>query len=134
VVHPTSGARGCRDVVTRPVGPDQGWVDGMLDVLRDIREHLRVGWAVFSRDLDLQKVIAYDLLITGEAASKVSKRTHRRNPTIPQSQLADLRNELLHEYGGLNLKDTWDFVQGELGGLERKLARVRIEGGGQSQS
>ena len=127
MVRSSPSPRGCRGPVTRPIDPDQGQVDDMLDMLRDIREHLRVGWEIFARDRDLQKVVAYDLMIIGEASSRVPKRTQRRNPSVPWSHLANFRNELLHEYGGLNLKDTWDFVQTELRGLERKLARVRIE-------
>jgi uncharacterized protein with HEPN domain len=102
----------------------------MLDMLRDIREHLRAGWAMFSRDRDLQKVVAYDLMILGEAASRVSKRTQRLNPRVPWTQLANYRNELIHDYGSLDLKDTWEFAQRELRGVERRLARVRIRSGG----
>lgn len=105
---------------------DQGRVDDMLDMLRDIREHLRAGWEVFSRDKDLQKVIAYDLMIIGEAAGRVSQSTQRRNSGVPWSRLARFRNELIHEYGSLDLQDTWDFAQRELRGLERKLSRVRV--------
>lgn len=115
--------------MTRSLVSDQGRVDDMLDMLRDIREHLRIGWSVFSRDRDLQKVVAYDLIIMGEAATKVSKQTQRSNPSVPWTHLATYRNELIHEYGGLDLKDTWEFVQKELRGIERKLARVRINPG-----
>lgn len=97
----------------------------MLDRLRDIREHLRAGWEVFSRDKDLQKVVAYDLMIIGEAATKVSKATQRRNPKIPWTNLAEYRNQLIHQYGDLDLKDTWKFAQDELRDLERHLSRVR---------
>jgi uncharacterized protein with HEPN domain len=112
--------------VSEPVSSDQGRLDDMLDHLRDIREHLRTGWEVFSRDRDLQKVVAYDLMILGEAASKVSKTTQKRNPTVPWSALANYRNQLIHAYGNLDLKDTWEFVQRDLRRIERKLARVRV--------
>jgi uncharacterized protein with HEPN domain len=64
-------------------------------------------------------------MILGEAATKVSRQTQRRNPTVPWTRLANYRNELLHDYGGLDLNDTWEFVQRELRGVERGLARVR---------
>ncbi len=115
--------------MTAAVEADQTRVDDMLDKLRDIREHLRTGWEMFSRDKDLQKVVAYDLMIIGEAATKVSKRTQRANPRVPWSRLADYRNELIHGHGELDLKDTWTFVQTELRGLERQLSRVRVRSG-----
>ena len=107
-------------------GEDQGRIDDILDLLRDIREHLKVGWEVFSRDRDLQKVVAYDLVIMGEAVTKVSKQTQKRNPRIPWTALAEYRNALIHEDTGLSLADTWEFVQKELRGVERKLSRVRV--------
>lgn len=98
----------------------------MLDRLRDIREHLRVGWEVFSRDKDMQKVVAYDLMIIGEAATKVSRPTQRRNAKVPWTRLAEYRNQLIHQYGDLDLRDTWKFAQDELRQLERQLARIRL--------
>lgn len=112
--------------MTGAADADQGRIDDMLDMLRDIREHLRSGWELFQRDRDAQKVVAYDLMIIGEAATKVSKRTQSANPTVPWSKLASYRNSLIHGYGSLDLRDTWEFVQHELRGLERQLARVRI--------
>ena len=105
---------------------DQGRVDDMLDRLRDIREHLRVGKERFENDADLQKIVAYDLMILGEAAGRVSRRTQLSNPKVPWTALANYRNQLIHEYGNLDLKDTWEFVQSELREVERRLSRVRI--------
>ncbi len=117
--------------MTRTAEADQGRIDDMLDMLRDIREHLRGGWELFQRDKDAQKVVAYDLMIIGEAATKVSRRTQASNPSVPWSKLASYRNSLIHGYGSLDLKDTWEFVQHELRGLERRLARVRVPSGGE---
>jgi uncharacterized protein with HEPN domain len=105
---------------------DQNRVDDMLEMLRDMRIQLRVGWEVFSRDRNLQKVVAYDLMIVGEAATRVSKSTQKANPAVPWTTLANFRNRLIHEYGELDLKATWDFVQRELRGIERNLGRVRF--------
>ena len=112
--------------MTQPVRSDELRLDDMLDALRDIREHLRLGWEVFSRDRDLQKVIAYDLTIFGEAGKRVSVRTKKTNPTIPWTEVIEYGNNLIHEYHTLDLKDTWEFYRSELRNLERKLRRVRV--------
>jgi uncharacterized protein with HEPN domain len=98
----------------------------MLDMLRDVREQLRIGHEAFSHDRNTQKVVAYDLMILGEAASKVSQRTQKRNPHVPWTELATYRNELIHEYGRLALEETWEFAQRDLRTLERALAKVRV--------
>jgi uncharacterized protein with HEPN domain len=105
---------------------DQRRVDDMLDRLRDIRELLKVGRETFERDRVIQKAVAYDLMILGEAASKVSQRTQKRNPGVPWTTLAEYRNELIHEYGSLALADTWEFVQKDLRRIEQRLSRVRV--------
>lgn len=107
-------------------GRDERRVDDMLDMLRDIREHLRLGREVFFRDKDMQKVVAYDLLILGEAANKVSKRTQKANPGIPWTDLVEYRTDLIHEYQTLDLEGTWEFSQRTLPALERRLRRVRV--------
>ncbi|EQD59368.1 protein containing DUF86 [mine drainage metagenome] len=105
---------------------DERRVDDMLGTLRDIREHLRLGREVFFRDKDMQKVVAYDLLILGEAANKVSKRVQKANPGIPWTDLVEYRNDLIHEYQTLDLEGTWEFAQKTLPSLERRLRRTRI--------
>ncbi|MCI4324189.1 MAG: DUF86 domain-containing protein [Thermoplasmata archaeon] len=112
--------------MTDPTTADQRRIDDMLDMLRDIREQLRVGREVFVRDRNLQKVVAYDLMILGEAASKVSQRTQKRNPKVPWTELATYRNELIHEYGSLALEETWEFAQRELRQIEKGLGKVRV--------
>lgn len=44
----------------------------ILDHLRSIRTEVRVGREAFSEDRRAQKIVAYDLMIVGEVASKVS--------------------------------------------------------------
>ena len=48
-------------------------ISDILEHLRSIRLEVRVGKQAFSEDRRAQKVVAYDLMIVGEAASKVSK-------------------------------------------------------------
>lgn len=101
-------------------------IDDMLDVLRDIREHLRIGWEAFSRDRDTQKIVAYDLMILGEAAGRLSRRTQKANPGIPWDDIVEYRNDLIHEYQRIDLEGTWDFVTQKLPALERRLRRARV--------
>jgi uncharacterized protein with HEPN domain len=98
----------------------------MLEMLADIRRQLRFGREVFSRESTVQKAVAYDLIILGEAARKVSKRTQNANPGVPWNLLVNYRNELIHEYGQLDLESTWQFVQSRLPRLEHRLRKARV--------
>jgi uncharacterized protein with HEPN domain len=104
---------------------DAARVEDMLEMVEDIRRQMRIGWEAFSRDPNVQKVVAYDLMILGEAASKLSRDLQRTHPGIPWTSLVDLRNDLIHESGRLDLRSTWQFVSRRLPGIERRLRRVR---------
>ena len=98
----------------------------ILEHLGSIRGEMRIGKEAFRRDPRAQKIVAYDLLIVGEAASKVRRATQRANPGIPWSELVGYRNLLIHEYGDLDLEETWVFVRDALPNLERRLRRARV--------
>ena len=111
----------------RPVADLQRIAD-MLEHLESIRAETRVGKDAFRADPRAQKVVAYDLLVIGEAAAKVSRSTQRANPSVPWSGLVGYRNQLIHEYGTLDLEETWEFVRETLPSLERRLRRARSSG------
>ena len=96
----------------------------ILEHLESIRGEMRVGKEGFRKDPRAQKIVAYDLRIAGEAASKVRGATQRANPGIPGSELVGYRNLLIHEYGDLDLEETWVFVRDTLPSLERRLQRA----------
>ncbi len=98
----------------------------ILEHLESIRGEMRVGKEAFRQDRRAQKVVAYDLTIVGEAASKVRRATQRANPGVPWSELVGYRNLLVHEYGDIDLEETWVFVRDTLPKLERQLRRARV--------
>ena len=114
--------------MTEEVERDQRHLDDMLDMLRDVREHLRAGKDAFLSNRDIQKIVAYDLLILGEVANKVSQRTQKANPLIPWTRIVEYRNTLVHEYQSLDLEGTWESVVRDLPALERRLRRARVPG------
>ena len=128
MVPPTPGASRGGVLLTSEEERDQRRLDDMLDMLRDIREHLRAGKEAFFGNRDTQKIVAYDLLILGEAANKVSKRTQKANPQVPWRAIVEYRNDLIHEYQSLDLEETWEFVVRTLPSLERRLRRARVPG------
>lgn len=101
-------------------------LDDMLDALRYIREHLAVDLESFARNPDLQKIVAYDLMILGGAANHVSQRTQKSNPAVPWAELVSLRNELLHESFALEIEKTWKFARQRSPAVEHRIRRVRV--------
>jgi uncharacterized protein with HEPN domain len=100
----------------------------MLEHLEPIRAEIRVGKDQFFEDGRAQKVVAYDLLVLGEAASRVTRATQRANPRVPWTDIVESRNDLTHAYDTLELPEAWDFVRDGLAEIEPRLrsARARL--------
>jgi uncharacterized protein with HEPN domain len=93
----------------------------MREAIERIRSFVSRGRSSFFEDLRTNEAVAYEVLKLGEAASRVGSRFRRAHPEVPWSRLAALRNEIIHEYFRVDLDDLWEFVESEMGDVERVL-------------
>ncbi len=54
------------------------------------------------------------LEVIGEAARQVPEHMCNSAPTIPWREITGMRNKLMHEYFGANMKVVWRTVQEDL--------------------
>ncbi len=64
------------------------------------------------------------LEIVGEAAKKIPNEVRDKYPVIPWREIAGMRDKLVHDYFGVNLRLIWKTVKEELPGLLPKLREV----------
>jgi uncharacterized protein with HEPN domain len=93
----------------------------MREAIERIRSFVTRGRSAFFGDLRTHEAVAYEVLKLGEAASRVGSAFRRAHPKVPWSRLAALRNEIIHEYFRVDLDDLWEFVDSEMGDVERLL-------------
>lgn len=62
----------------------------------------------FERSELYQSAIQYNLLIIGEAASKISRGLRSRHKNVDWRSLKDFRNVLAHDYFALDTDVIWD--------------------------
>jgi uncharacterized protein with HEPN domain len=67
------------------------------------------------------------LEIIGEAARKVPEDVRNANPEIPWREITGMRNKLMHEYFGANMKVVWRTVQEDLPVIVPVLRRMLAE-------
>jgi len=106
-------------------------IDDMLNAIREIEEEVgSLGRAEYEKDRTVQKAVTFDIMVLGDAASRVSQRTKKANPAVPWAELARYRNAEetgpAHGYFGFDLAGTWTFVRETVPDLGRKLRRVRV--------
>ncbi len=66
-----------------------------------------------------------NLEIIGEAAKQLSVEFRERHPAIPWPQIAGLRNRIIHDYAGIDLKLVWHILQTAIPELALQIAELK---------
>ncbi len=103
-----------------------------LDYFKDILDALEK-IDNFTAGLDLESFVNDDktafaviraLEIIGEAAWKVPKFIRSRYSDIPWHDMAGMRDKLIHDYFGVDLRVVWKTLQTDLPPLKKVIAEV----------
>ena len=102
------------------------------DFLSDIREALQrieeyshgLTYEQFISDLKTQDAVVRNLEIIGEAAKNVSDTFRRQHPNIAWSELAKLRDKLIHHYFGVNFDIVWDVISEYLPEIKNQIKKI----------
>ena len=69
--------------------------------------------------------VARNLEIIGEAARQLPEEFRSVHPQIPWTQIAGLRNRIVHDYFGLDLEIIWQIIQHDLPELEKQVRALQ---------
>ena len=76
------------------------------------------------RDPKTQDAVLRNLEVVGEAARHITKETKKNYSEIPWRQIVDMRNKVIHEYFGVDLKILWKTVQEDIPYLEKEIKKI----------
>ena len=97
----------------------------LLDMLVAARDAVAfahgLSYADFAADRRSQLAILKSVETVGEAASRLSAATRKRNPDIPWREVVGMRNRLVHAYFDIDLRLVWDTVNADLPALISRL-------------
>lgn len=68
----------------------------------------------FRADTKTQSAIIHQFLLIGEVAKLISDDFKKRNPSIPWSAMARMRDKLIHHYRGVDLREIWNAAEVEV--------------------
>ena len=74
----------------------------------------------------MQKLMIYEIMIIGEAASKISMETKRNNPQIEWRLLSDMRNFLIHQYHDVCNDIVWATVNRDIPKLKEYVYSIKF--------
>src|SRR3546814_3089119 len=89
--------------------------DALVSDLREAAARIRMyldglDYAGFLGDIRTQDAVVRNLEILGEAAKRLSPEFRAHHPQIEWSQIAGMRDRLIHHYFGVNWEIVWNVV------------------------
>ena len=94
-------------------------VQKMAGYVRKVLDYCRgYDYAAFSADSKLVEACVFNLSQLRELYKVADDSFTAAHPEIPWREMYGLRNRIVHDYEGVNLKLVWEIIQGDLPELE----------------
>ena len=104
---------------------DKAYLKHIADAISDIKCFMRnVTKEEFLENREKQYAILRALEIIGEATKNVSKEMKATHPEVNWSDIAGMRDRLIHQYFGVNLDLVWATVKKNLPELENQVSEM----------
>ena len=100
-------------------------LDDILQAIGFVREYIKdMDYKAFEADRKTQDAVIRNLEVIGEAARTIPDEVKDKTAEIEWYKIVALRNILIHEYFGVNLKIVWDVIQNKLNALENTCRKL----------
>ena len=90
------------------VRDDTVYLRHVRDSILRIEEYLEgVTEPEFNRQTMIQDAVIRQIEIIGEAVKRLSEPFRRSHPSVPWSDIARMRDKLIHDYFGVDIEKVW---------------------------
>lgn len=104
------------------------YLDHMIEAIKLARSFTEgMAKADFLADRKTQQAVILNLIVLGEAATKIATESPDfviAHPMLPWQQMRGMRNRMAHGYFAIDLDVVWETIQVSLPELERQLVAV----------
>lgn len=108
------------------------YIEDILDSITKIEQYTQsVNEQEFLTNTQLQDAVLRRLEIIGEAVKNIPQTFRDKYPNIPWKKIAGLRDVLIHEYFGVNMRRAWKLAKQDIFVLSDKLQKVKKDLGTQ---
>lgn len=81
----------------------------------------------FAEDEKTSDAVIRNFEIIGEASKKIPEEIQDKNPELPWSQMAGMRDKLIHGYTDVDLEIVWKTAKDEIPELLKELRKLRSD-------
>jgi len=100
----------------------------ILDAISDVKRFVKdVTKEEFLANKEKQYAVLRALEIIGEATKNLSKEMRREHSEVQWSDIAGMRDKLIHEYFGVKLELVWATVKNNLPEFEKQIRQILQE-------
>ena len=96
-------------------------IEAMDDAMRFVEN---MEYDDFGKDRKTIYAVTRAIEIIGEAAKKIPEEVKVRYSQIPWKEMAGMRDKLIHEYFGVNLKRVWDTLKKDIPNLRPTFEKI----------
>jgi len=101
------------------------YIDDILEALQKIEKYTEeLNFDAFSQDNKTIDAAIRNFEIIGEATKKIPEEIKKKYPQVPWKTMAGMRDKLIHEYFGVNLKVLWRTIKEDLSSLKPLIEEV----------
>ena len=106
---------------------DRTYLLHVQDAIAQITIYAMPGETEFRKSRQIQDAVIRNFEIIGEAVKHISDSLRSKYPEIPWKQIAGMRDEMIHEYFGVDFTIVWDTIQKDLPKLKQTVDGLLAE-------
>lgn len=101
---------------------DQVYIEHILEAIDRIKKYTEgLEEQEFKKKDMVQDAVVRQIEVIGEATKQLSDEEREKYPEIPWKDLAGMRDNLIHNYFGVDLEQVWQTVKQDIPHLENIL-------------
>ncbi|MCP8313124.1 MAG: DUF86 domain-containing protein [archaeon] len=91
------------------------YLQDILDSINDIESFTEnMNFEDFAKDRKTINAVIRSIEVIGEATKKIPKSIKDRHPSIPWKKMAGMRDKMIHEYFGVDIRILWETIKEDI--------------------